>query len=92
MTTKPRFELHFAGQSNAGLRRQIRATVSGHRCGPANSAAILTLARTVALTASGTATLERVAADYATIRPGYQPTCDCAACYAGNLQALGANG
>lgn len=88
-----KFELRFEGKSNAGLRKQIREAVSGHRCGDANAKSVLALDRTVALSASGRATLESVAEDYR--RAGESrgnDRCDCDACYAGKLQALGANG
>lgn len=90
MTTR-KYEARFTGKDNAGLRKAIRDSVSGHRCGNANAAAVMSLARTVALTAGGLATLEQVAADYRAVCESSR-TCDCDACYAGNLQLLGANG
>lgn len=87
-----KFDKRFEGASNAGLRKQIRDAVSGHRCGPANERAVLALGRVVALTAQGQHTLTLVAGDYRHSRGEYEPTCDCDACYAGNSQRLGAIG
>jgi len=87
-----RYEKRFEGKDNAGLRAQIREATLGTRCGAANAAAVRALAGTVALTASGQATLEQVAADYGALFPRGKTSCDCDACYAGNRQRLGANG
>lgn len=87
-----KFEKRFEGKSNAGLRAKIREAVVGGRCGIANEKSVLALGRTIALTASGQATLQQVAADYRAIGGERSSRCDCDACYAGNLQALGALG
>jgi len=85
-----KFDRHFAGRDNAGLRAKIRDAVEAHRCGESNAASVLSLAGTVALTAGGRATLERVVEDYRAA--GDNTRCDCDACYAGKLQSLGALG
>lgn len=87
-----KFEKRFEGRDNAGLRAKIRAIVYEKSCGPLNEQAVLSLRRTVALTASGEATLRQVALDYRRAGGELSRTCDCDACYAGNLQALGALG
>ena len=85
-----RFERRFAGHSNAGLRKLIRESVSGDMCATSRRRAILAIAGTVALTATGRATLSEVADDYCAHVGDYSPRCSCDACYGGNLQALGA--
>ena len=62
-----RFERRFAGASNAGLRAAIRDAVTGADSGAVAAQRVLSLSRTVALTASGRTTLEAVAADYAAV-------------------------
>ena len=84
-----RYERRFAGTSNAGLRKLIRQAVSADMCAPARRRAILSLASTVALTASGRATLADCAEDYCAHVGDYNPRCSCAACYEGNLARLG---
>lgn len=86
---KTKFERHFAGRSNAGLRARIRASVGGHRCGPSNAASVIALGGTVALTAAGHHLLLAVADDYRAVGSA-RASCDCDACCAGNLQRLGA--
>jgi hypothetical protein len=85
-----RYERRFAGPANAGLRKLIRESVSAYMCAPSRRRAILSIASTVALTASGRATLEAVADDYCVDTGDFQPRCSCDACCAGNLQRLGA--
>ncbi len=89
MKTQRLYEHHFLGQSNAGLRAKIRAAASGACCGPANEEAVLAMRDTVALTSTGEASLRACAADYRAVCD-YNPRCGCDACYAGNLQRLGA--
>ncbi len=60
-----RFEQRFEGPDNAGLRKLVREAVAEQPDAASRRRAVLSLARTVALTASGTHTLELVAADYA---------------------------
>jgi hypothetical protein len=86
--TKRKFERHFEGRSNAGLRKTIRDTVGGHRCGPAIEKDVMSLRYTVALTASGLCTLAMVAADYRAVHAEHKYTCDCNDCYEVNLAAL----
>jgi hypothetical protein len=78
---KALFDRRFAGPANAGLRASIRYAAATPACGPSQARAVLSLRGTVALTASGKATLEAVAADYAA-GPGYVPGCLCDACAA----------
>ena len=62
-----RFERHFEGASNVGVRAAIREAVSCEgpgASGPGVERAIRSLARTIAFTASGLANLEAVARDY----------------------------
>lgn len=87
-----RFEQRFEGKDNAGLRAEIRRVVSGAYCGPENGRIVRGLANRIALTAAGRSTLDAVAADYEAANASSKATCDCAACYAGNLQRLGALG
>jgi hypothetical protein len=77
----------FVGRNNAGLRKQIREAVAGHRCGDANAASVLALGATVALTAQGKSTLAEAAEDYRRTGAGQQ-TCDCDGCFAGNLHSV----
>jgi hypothetical protein len=91
-STKCKFERAFAGKTNAGLRAAIRDAVSGHRCGPANEASVLGLAREIALQPWGVETLKAVAADYRAVNGGSKVTCDCDSCHARALQGLGALG
>lgn len=86
-TNKAKYERHFTGRGNAGLRATIRSVVEGHRCGPANAAAVLGLGKRIALTASGQATLAKVAADYRAVSKT-KTTCDCADCYEVNLAGV----
>lgn len=69
MSTK--FEQRFAGRDNAGLRARIREQVrsvdEGRSAHDTYCDAILALARTVALTPAGLATLRAVAADYSDV-------------------------
>lgn len=69
---KPKYERHFAGRSNAGLRKRIReiAINWGVDMPPCESVGgqIRSLAGKVALTPLGLACLELVAADYDAIR------------------------
>lgn len=58
------FEKRFEGKNNAGLRAKIREAVRGHETGEERATAVLSLAGTVALTASGLLTLTQVAGDY----------------------------
>lgn len=87
-----KFERHFSGRSNAGLRKAIREAVGGHRCGESNARSVLALTSTVALTEAGRHTLSLVASDYREAGSSFRHSCDCDACYAGNLQRLGAIG
>lgn len=89
-TTKRKFERHFTGEINRGLRAKIREVVDGSKCGPWNRRAILSLAGTVALTAAGRSTLELVAADYDAVNGRTKPTCDCRDCYEVNLAGVAA--
>ena len=59
-------ERHFAGPSNAGLRARIRKAAAGAQpaCADQIERTLRALGSTVALTASGRATLELVIADY----------------------------
>jgi len=59
-------EARFTGPDNAGLRASIRKIVASYDRGSGTSRpdAIRSLAGTVALSASGRATLDLVAADY----------------------------
>ena len=92
MTLK--FERHFAGRDNAGLRRLIKNTTDGAMpaCGPELERRVLALAAVVALTARGKAALRDVADDYREHGLDYEPRCDCYACTQGSLQLLGALG
>ena len=58
------FEKRFEGKYNAGLRAKIREAVRSNETGEERATAVLSLAGTVALTASGLLTLMRVAGDY----------------------------
>lgn len=80
MSSARKFERHFTGAINAGLRAEIRRTVSAERCGAANRTAVLSLAGTVALTASGRACLEAAADDYAAVGGDGKATCECFDC------------
>jgi hypothetical protein len=82
---------HFAGASNAGLRAKIRDATKRAQpaCADQVERTLRALGATVAMTASGRATLELVIADY---RATASDRCDCDACYAGRLQSLGGFG
>jgi hypothetical protein len=61
-----KFEKHFAGKDNAGLRAEIRRVVAiARENGEDVARAVESIGRRVALTASGRHTLAVVAEDYA---------------------------
>lgn len=76
-TTSP-----LSGPANAGLRRQIRALVSrSTSCGPQLAREVGWVAGYVALTATGRAGLEALAAQYRTARgDAPRPECRCYRC------------
>lgn len=59
-----KFDRRFGGKSNAGLRAKIRASAKIDGSPDDVERAVLSLARTVALTAAGKRTLTEVAEDY----------------------------
>lgn len=93
-STKRLFDRHFAGKDNAGVRKQIRDAADGAMpaCGPVVERAVLSLAGTIALTASGKSNLIAAAADYRAARKDWEPRCECDSCTAAGRQLLGANG
>lgn len=89
-----KFERHFAGKDNAGVRKLIRDAANGAvpACGPSVERAIRAATANVAFTAAGRANLDAVVADYRRVWPDFERRCACDSCVAGSLQGLGAHG